>query len=331
MVLIFCCRLKLKQGFEENYTGSPVSFTESAEQYSAQMDSSESDYSENFGKVHGILMYKDFLKYWEDVETFQAREDDVLIATYPRSGTTWVCEIVDMIYKEGDDKKCREDAIFNRIPFLECRKEDELNGVKQLKLMASPRLVKTHLPPELLPASFWEKNCKIIYVCRNAKDVAVSFYYFFKMVPVHPDPGTFSEFVEKFMNGLVPYGSWYKHAKSWWEKKNNSQMLFLYYEDLKEDIRKEVIKLIQFLGRKSSKELVDKIIQHTSFQEMKNNPATNYTMLPDEMMNQKKYSFIRKGISGDWKNHFTVALNEKFDVHYEQEMKGSTLKLRTEI
>ena len=37
------------------------------------------------------------------------------------------------------------------------------------------------------------------------------------------------------------------------------------------------------------------------------------------------------GIAGDWKNHFTVALNEKFDIHYEQQMKGSTLKLRTEI
>lgn len=37
------------------------------------------------------------------------------------------------------------------------------------------------------------------------------------------------------------------------------------------------------------------------------------------------------GVAGDWKNHFTVALNEKFDMHYEQQMKGSTLKLRTEI
>lgn len=151
------------------------------------------------------------------------------------------------------------------------------------------------------------------------------------MVNAHPDPGSFEEFVEKFMDGQVPYGSWYKHAKSWWEKRKNPHVLFLFYEDMKEDIRKEVIKVIQFLGRKPSEELVDKIIQHTSFQEMKNNPSTNYTTLPEEIMNQKVSPFMRKGIAGDWKNHFTVALNEKFDIHYEQQMKGSTLKLRTEI
>ncbi|XP_054996212.1 sulfotransferase 1E1 [Sorex araneus] len=295
------------------------------------MDSSESDYFENFGRVHGVLLYKHFIKYWDAVESFQAREDDVVIATYPKSGTTWVSEIVDVIYKEGDVEKCKKDAIFNRVPFLECRNEDKINGVKQLEEKASPRIIKTHLTPELLPASFWEKNCKMIYVCRNAKDVAVSYYYFFKMVPVHPNPGTFPEFVEKFMDGLVPYGSWYDHAKSWWEKRKTSQVLFIFYEDLIEDLRKEVIKLIQFLGRKPSEELVNKIVHHTSFQEMKNNPTTNYTMLPDDMMNQKICPFMRKGISGDWKNHFTVALSEKFDEHYEQQMKGSTLKVPTEI
>ena len=55
------------------------------------------------------------------------------------------------------------------------------------------------------------------------------------------------------------------------------------------------MKLIEFLGRKASDELVDKIIKHTSFQEMKNNPSTNYTMLPDEVMNQKVSPFMRKG------------------------------------
>ncbi|XP_024597378.1 estrogen sulfotransferase isoform X2 [Neophocaena asiaeorientalis asiaeorientalis] len=295
------------------------------------MNPSKPAYLDYFGRIHGILLYKEFIQYWHDVEAFEARPDDLVIVTYPKSGTTWVSEIVYMIYTEGDVEKCKEDAIFNRIPYLECRTEKVMNGVKQLKQMASPRIVKSHLPPELLPASFWEKNCKIIYVCRNAKDVVVSYYYFFLMVTANPDPGSFQDFVEKFMDGEVPYGSWYEHTKSWWEKRENPQVLFLFYEDMKENIRKEVMKLIEFLERKASDELVDKIIKHTSFQEMKNNPSTNYTMLPDEVMNQKVSPFMRKGIAGDWKNYFTVALNEKFDMHYEQQMKGSTLKLRTEI
>lgn len=50
------------------------------------MDSRNSEYYENFDEVHGILMYKEFVQYWDDVETFQARPDDLVIATYPKSG-----------------------------------------------------------------------------------------------------------------------------------------------------------------------------------------------------------------------------------------------------
>ncbi|XP_064141803.1 sulfotransferase 1E1 isoform X2 [Loxodonta africana] len=264
------------------------------------MDSSKSEYAEKLCNVRGLIIYKDFAKNWDNVEAFQARPDDLLIATYPKSGTTWVSEIVDLIYKEGNVEKCKEDVIFNRIPFLECKNEEHFDGIKQLENMASPRIVKTHLPPEYLPVSFWEKNCKMIYLCRNVKDVAVSYYYFHLMVPAHPNPGTFPEFVEKFMNGEVPYGSWYKHVKSWWEKSKSPNILFLFYEDMHEDIRKEVIKVIHFLGREPSEELVETIVNHTSFQEMKNNPTTNYTAIPDEFMNQKVSPFMRKVLSYIW-------------------------------
>ncbi|XP_006873831.1 PREDICTED: estrogen sulfotransferase [Chrysochloris asiatica] len=294
------------------------------------MDSSKSEYFEKLSNVDGLVLYKCFVENWDKVMAFQARPDDILIATYPKSGTTWISEIIDMIYKDGNAERCKEDAIFNRIPFLECKKEDALDGIKQLKAMASPRIIKTHLPADYLPVSFWENNCKMIYLCRNAKDVAVSYYYFHLMVPAHPNPGTFAEFVEKYMNGEVPYGTWYKHVKSW-EKRKHSNMLFMFYEDMQKDIRKEVIKLYHFLGKKPSEELVDKIVNHTSFQEMKENPTTNYTTLPEEDMNQKICPFMRKGCVGDWKNHFTVALNERFEMHYEKEMKGSTLTLHTEI
>uniref|UniRef100_A0A8C6GIH0 Sulfotransferase n=1 Tax=Mus spicilegus TaxID=10103 RepID=A0A8C6GIH0_MUSSI len=295
------------------------------------METSMPEYYEVFGEFRGVLMDKRFTKYWEDVETFLARPDDLVIATYPKSGTTWISEVVYMIYKEGDVEKCKEDAIFNRIPYLECRNEDLINGIKQLKEKESPRIVKTHLPPKLLPASFWEKNCKMIYLCRNAKDVAVSYYYFLLMITSYPNPKSFSEFVEKFMQGQVPYGSWYDHVKAWWEKSKNSRVLFMFYEDMKEDIRREVVKLIEFLERKPSAELVDRIVQHTSFQEMKNNPSTNYTMMPEEMMNQKVSPFMRKGIIGDWKNHFPEALKERFDEHYKQQMKDCTVKFRMEL
>lgn len=55
------------------------------------------------------------------------------------------------------------------------------------------------------------------------------------------------------------------------------------------------MKLIEFLERDPSAELVDKIIQHTSFQEMKNNPCTNYSMFPEIMMDLKVSPFMRKG------------------------------------
>lgn len=93
-----------------------------------------------------------------------------------------------------------------------------------------PRVIKTHLPFQLVPKSFWENRCKardtlppspnspastpksqptvtlfslpqVIYVARNAKDNLVSYYFFDQMNKTQPEPGPWELYLQKFMDG----------------------------------------------------------------------------------------------------------------------------------
>ncbi|KAM3821638.1 sulfotransferase 1A1-like isoform 2-T2 [Vipera latastei] len=281
--------------------------------------------------VKGTPLIKYFAEIYDEVERFQAHPDDLLISTYPKSGTTWISEIMDMIYKEGSVEKCTLEPIYVRVPFLEFALPCLPTGLELLNEAPRPCLIKTHLPVHLLPKSFWEKNCKIIYVARNAKDVAVSFYYFYKMAKLHPEPGTWEEFLEKFMDGNVSFGSWYDHVKGWWDIREKYRILYLFYEDMKEDPEQEIRKIMEFLETPADENLVKKIAHHTSFKEMSQNPMANYTGVPISFMDHTISPFMRKGVAGDWKNQFTVAQNEHFNENYKMQMKGTTLQFRTDI
>ncbi|XP_073492104.1 sulfotransferase 1 family member D1-like isoform X2 [Aquarana catesbeiana] len=272
--------------------------------------------------VNGMPILGPFAANWDNVVKFQAREDDLLIATYPKSGTTWVSKIVDLIMNGGDLEKSQKGAIFERVPFMESGGPGFPSATEILNNLDPPRVIKTHLQADVLPKSFWEKNCKMIYVARNAKDVAVSYYHFYRMAYGHPEPGTWDEYLNAYMEGNVAFGSWAKHVKGWWEMRKKNKILYLFYEDMLEDPKREIRKVMKFMNQELPEEIVEKIHKNTSFQAMKDNPMANYSAFP--LMDHSISPFMRKGIRGDWKNQFTIAQNERFE-YYQKEMSNTDL------
>ncbi|XP_034551574.1 cytosolic sulfotransferase 3-like [Notolabrus celidotus] len=281
---------------------------------------------------HGVSMSHYFTDNWENVQNFQARPDDILIATYPKAGTTWVSYILDMLYfGQTANERLTSIPIYDRVPFLEiCLPSMDTGKDQADKLTTSPRLIKTHFPVQFVPKSFWEQNCRVVYVARNAKDNLVSYYHFNRMNNVQPVPGDWSTFFQSFMEGKMVFGSWYDHVNGWWKKKQaHSKLHYMFYEDMIEDTGREIDKLCSFLGLSPSVEEKEKVAGGAQFDNMKKNSMANYSTLP--VMDFKISPFMRKGKVGDWKSHFTVAQNEEFDEDYKKKMKDTTLKFRNEI
>ncbi|MCJ8735205.1 hypothetical protein PDJAM_G00244380 [Pangasius djambal] len=283
-------------------------------------------------EFEGISMVHYFTDNWENVQNFKARPDDILIATYPKAGTTWVSYILELLYLgNAEPERQTSMPIYIRVPFLETLFPGMPSGVELAdNLSTTPRLIKTHLPVQLVPKSFWEQNCKVVYVARNAKDNAVSYFHFERMNMGQPDPGDWNTFLQKFMEGKTVFGPWYDHVCGYWEKKQTySNLHYMFFEDMVADTGHEVEQLCSFLGLSTPIEERERITKSTHFNTMKQNKMTNYSTVP--IMDFTISPFMRKGKVGDWKNHFTVAQNEQFDEQYKQKMKNSTLQFRTEI
>lgn len=282
--------------------------------------------------VRGVPLMSHIAENFDSVWAFRPDPSDLLIATYPKAGTTWTQEIVDLLLHNGDADACKRAPTPVRSPFLEiCGPPPIPSGLDLLKNMDPPRFIKTHLPFQLVPPAFWENKCKTIYVARNAKDNLVSYYYFDCMNMTQPEPGTWEEYVQKFMRGELSWGSWYDHVKGYWKEKDNKNILYLFYEDMKENPRREIERIMRYLDVSVSDEVISKIVELTSFEKMKDNPMANYTCIPAPVFDHSKSAFMRKGRVGDWRNHFTPEQQKIFEEDYKEKMKDVAIPFRNLI
>ncbi|XP_033121098.1 sulfotransferase family cytosolic 1B member 1-like, partial [Anneissia japonica] len=132
----------------------------------------------------------------------------------------------------------------------------------------------------------------IVFVCRNPKDTAVSFFYFHKMVKHYPTYDSWSEFLNDFCDGNLVFGNWFSMNSYWWSQRNDKNVLFVKYEDVQRSLSDVVEKVASFLGWPITDKNLTELLKHCSFESMRSNKKVNYSEHP--RMDTKEITFMRK-------------------------------------
>ncbi|XP_058462931.1 luciferin sulfotransferase-like [Malaya genurostris] len=247
-----------------------------------------------------------FKRYEHDLLNFDVKPDDIWIASYPKSGTTWVQEMVWLICNDLDYNTARTTVIRDRSPFLEVSTifniGEESSSFAYTTETPSPRFIKTHLPVALLPPKIWSVKPKIVHIHRNPKSVAVSYYHHSKDYR-----GTKEAFVRSFMKDLQLYSPFHRHVIEYHQLEDYPNILNLSFEDMKRDLKSSVLKTCTFFGRNYTNSQIDELCRHLSFESMTKNLAVNYE---DVFPNDK---FIREGSIDGWKNELSPELIAEMD------------------
>ncbi|XP_053376099.1 sulfotransferase 1B1-like [Mercenaria mercenaria] len=256
------------------------------------------------------------LEIFNNLPNIKCREDDILLTSYPKTGTNWLWEMLVMVIAKSS--KVTGDT--KHLGMIEGVPAELTEG------MQSPRLLNTHLKIKYFPKGVFEKKIKAVLLVRNPKDVAVSFYnHTYGLKPYEYD-GKFENYVQMFMRGETDYGSYPEYLREWQtfiRENPDFPVLVLYYEDLKRDCLCEMKKVCTFLEIDANEDLLKQIVDNCNIDKLRQSKTDS---MPEEMKQhfltnilKKDFSIYRKGQVGDWKNWFTVAQNEMFEDWWNKE------------
>ncbi|KAF7031871.1 hypothetical protein CFC21_043125 [Triticum aestivum] len=265
----------------------------------------------------------------------KARDTDVFLATFPKSGTTWLKALLFATLRRTADGPALAPLAAHSphqlIPFLEF--QVFANGrIPDLSSLPAPRLLMTHIPSRSLPESVAASGCKVVYLCRDPKDCFVSLWHFWNRFA--PSPWDLDEALQQFCDGVSLFGPFWEHVLGYWRwhVERPEQVLFLTYEELAADTLGQLRRLAAFLGRPFTSEereaRVDREIVEACAMESLAGLEVNRSGKTDMTENSVANNiFFRRGVVGDWKNHLTQEMARRIDEISESKFRGSGLAL----
>uniref|UniRef100_A0A182Q5M3 Sulfotransferase domain-containing protein n=1 Tax=Anopheles farauti TaxID=69004 RepID=A0A182Q5M3_9DIPT len=251
-----------------------------------------------------------FHQYEKDLLEAEVYSDDVWVASYPKSGTTWCQEMVWLICNNLNFNEARAESLRTRFPFLEVSliHDTQISSFERVQKTKRPRFIKTHLPVSMLPKSYWSVKPKTVYIRRNPKSVAVSYYHHSRGIFYR---GSMESFVRSFMRDHQFYSPYHAHVIEYHALTGCDNVLHLSYEEMKRDLPSVVSKVCQFFGKSYTEPELQRLYEHLSFASMKENKACNYE---DHNAPSKDHGcFIRKGELDSWREELTPDLIDLLD------------------
>ncbi|XP_045201956.2 sulfotransferase 2A8-like isoform X2 [Mercenaria mercenaria] len=254
------------------------------------------------------------------VKDFPYQDGDVLFGSYMKTGTHWTSNLLHCLMYDG--------PLEGLTSFAPCLL-DVFNYQEWPQKRVGNRIMASHLPPERLPTEHFQKGGKTIVVFRNPKDTAVSmFHQMRKFKQLGEMKLSWNSYINYWIEGkiaFVPSSSFFDYYNSWQkqiEEKPEQNVLVVQYEDLKRDSLNQLRRIQNYLGLNHSDDRLQAVLDKCSFSNLKAEVESGKVKTPliDE---EGKSILYRKGIIGDWKNHFTVAQNEKIETVAEEKFKNS--------
>ena len=253
---------------------------------------------------------------------FDFRDDDVIVATYAKSGTTWTQQIVAQLIFDGAD----DVNVPVLSPWVDLRFPPREVKLPEIEAQTHRRSLKTHLPVDALVFS---PKAKYIYIGRDGRDVAWSMFNHHANANSHwydalnGTPGLVGapiarpgdDPVQYYRDWIAkdghPFWPFWDNVRSWWAVRDLPNVTMLHFADLKRDMEGEIRRIADFLEIYPKN--WDLIFEHCSFNYMKAN-ADLSAPLGGALWEGGAKTFINKGTNGRWQGMLT----DKESADYEE-------------